>query len=84
MEHSGIEIKAHPSSGRKDHWVNWALQLLLVLSISYGVNVVGGLKGSIDDLNVKVATVIERTLNHEKEIDTLNKRVDRIEDRDDR
>lgn len=66
------------------HWgdfIDWILKGVLGGICAYGVHILGAMKKSIDDLNVKVGTIIERTDWHTKEIDRLDSRVTRLEEK---
>ena len=62
-------------------FVQWSFELIVSGGIVYGVAVLGGLKKSIEELNVKMAQVIERMTHHEKAIDKHDERISKIEGR---
>ena len=62
------------------------LEVALALAGFFGVFVLHGIrqsidstKRSVDELNVKVATIIEKTSNHERELGRLDSRVGKLE-----
>lgn len=68
-----------------DDWkllLEWLMKALLGGVVTYGVHVLGGVKSSIDTLNIQVAKVIERTEWHSKEIERLDTRMHRVEMRE--
>jgi len=52
-------------------FVQWAFYALISGCAVYMVNILAGLKTSVDDLNIKMATIIEKTTNHERRIEKL-------------
>lgn len=62
-------------------FTQWAFELIVSGGIVYGVSVLGGLKKSIEELNVKMAEVIARMTHHEKTIDKHDERLSKIEER---
>lgn len=62
-------------------FVDWILKAGLAGVCGYGVHILGEMKKSIDALNVKVGTIIERTDWHTKEIERLDDRITRLEDK---
>lgn len=50
-------------------------------SIIYGVKEVGKMRESVELLNIKMATIIERTETHEKQIDGHDERIRDLEQR---
>lgn len=59
--------------------VDWAVKGLLGAVCIQAVRILSQMKVSIDALNKKVATIIERTSWHSKELDKLEKRIERLE-----
>jgi hypothetical protein len=53
------------------NFADWGFKALISGCLLYLVNILGGLKVSIDSLNVKMATIIERVAHHEKRIERL-------------
>jgi len=45
----------------------------------YVVKLLASLEKSVEGLNIKIATIIERTSNHEKQIDLHDSRLRRLE-----
>lgn len=43
------------------------------------ISVLKSLKDSVDELNIKVGSIIEKTAWHEKELERHNQRIDRLE-----
>lgn len=62
-------------------FIDWAIKAILGGACVYAVNLLSQMKSSIDHLNDQVARIIERTEWHSKDIDKLDKRVDRMEGR---
>lgn len=62
-------------------FVDWAFKAILGGIVFYGVHVLSEMKKSIDTLNSKVSQMIERTEWHTKEIDRLEFRISRIEEK---
>lgn len=58
---------------------DWALKAILVGSIAYGVRILSKLQNSTEELNVKVARVIEKISGHEKELDRHEERIRELE-----
>lgn len=65
-------------------FIDWAIKGILGGVCFYAVNLLSQMKSSIDRLNDQVARIIERTEWHSKDIDKLDKRVVRVEERNDR
>lgn len=61
-------------------FVDWALKGFIGLCVVQGVRILSGMKISIDELNNKMATIMERTNWHSKDIDRLEKRITRLEE----
>ena len=66
-----------------------AVDVVLAIVGFLGVSVLKYIKTSIDDtkksvdeLNIKVATVIEKTANHEKQLDAHNDRIIHLEQKE--
>ncbi len=57
----------------------WAFQGLLGGILVYTVSVLRDIKKSIDLLNVNMATIVEKTAWHEREIYKMDVRIDRLE-----
>lgn len=68
---------------RKDHlfenFIHWGFQCLLVAGISWGVSELAGMNKSVQELNVKLAVVIEKESVHDREIEKIDTRLDKIE-----
>lgn len=47
-------------------FIEWAFQALVVGIAAYGVGVLSSLKNSVNELNNKIATIIEKVTWHEK------------------
>lgn len=62
-------------------FADWAIKATLGGICFYGVNILSQMKNSIDGLNDKVSTIIERTEWHSRDIEKLDKRVTRVEGR---
>lgn len=63
-------------------FADWASKAFLGGVCVYGVNVLTQMKNSIDSLNDKVARLIERTDWHSRELEKLDHRISKIEDKD--
>jgi hypothetical protein len=50
-------------------FIEWCFLGILSASSVYGVKVLASLNNSIQDLNVKIAVVIEKVSSHEKRLD---------------
>lgn len=61
------------------NFVDWALKGLIGGVIMYAVHILGRVRMSIESLNKKVATLVERSGWHNKEIDRLHSRLARLE-----
>ena len=51
--------------------IDWLVKGILSGSIVYGVSILGKIYLSIQELNVRIAVVIEKVTNHEKRIEKL-------------
>jgi hypothetical protein len=60
-------------------FISWGFQGLVSGCVLYGVGQLTQLRKSIEHLNEKLATVIEKTGWHEKELDRHTRRLDRLE-----
>ena len=61
------------------HFVEWAFFGLVGGSAVYGVSILAHLKLSIDTLNERVATIIEKTAWHERELRRQDERIQKLE-----
>lgn len=52
-------------------FVSWAFQGLLGAAVIYAASTLAKLRDSVDELNLKMATIIEKMSWHEKEIETI-------------
>ncbi len=52
-------------------FVQWVFYALLSGCSIYLTTILSGLKSSVDELNVKMATIIERVSHHERRIEKL-------------
>lgn len=60
------------------HWndfASWLFYGVMGGCSVYGVSILSGLKCSVDSLNIKVATLLERTATHERRIEKLENKV---------
>lgn len=64
-----------------NQFLSWAFPALLSSVLIYGVKVLQDIKTSVDELNERMATIIERTAWHEKEMERLNDKILWIEKR---
>lgn len=55
-------------------FVQWVFYALLSGCAIYLTTILSGLKLSVDELNIKMATIIEKTSNHERRIEKLEDR----------
>lgn len=62
-----------------NQFYDWIIKALMTGLFSYGVHILGELKKSVDLLNERVSTVIERTEWHNKSLEKLDERVSRLE-----
>lgn len=62
-----------------EQWVAWAFQGVITGAIIYGVGEIKGLRGSIESLNAQLATIIEKTTWHQKELDRHEERIHALE-----
>lgn len=72
-----------PKGGPMDwsSFADWALKALMAGVLAYGVKVLTQMRKSLDRLNEKVATIIEKTAWHQKELDRHDQRLSLIEER---
>lgn len=61
--------------------IDWIMKAILGGIFSYAVHILSEMKNSIESLNEKVAKVIERTEWHSKELEKLDYRMTRIEEK---
>lgn len=64
-----------------DNFLSWGFTALLSGVLVYGVKVLTDIKKSVEELNGRMATIIERTAWHEKEMTRLNDRMLWLENR---
>lgn len=57
----------------------WAFQLILSGSFLYAVGELRGLRTSVEKLNSTIASLIEKTTNHEKQLDKHEERIHDLE-----
>lgn len=57
-------------------FVQWVFYGLISGCSLYLVNILGGLKSSVDELNIKMATIIEKTSGHERRIERLENKLE--------
>lgn len=56
-------------------FVQWLFYALISGCSVYLTSILSGLKLSVDELNIKMATIIEKTSNHERRIEKLEDKV---------
>lgn len=56
-------------------FVQWAFYGLISGCAVYLTSVLSGLKNSVDELNIKIAIVIEKTNAHEKRIEKIEDKI---------
>jgi len=56
-------------------FVEWVFYGVVGGCAVYMVQILSGLKESVDDLNIKMATIIEKTTNHERRIEKLEDKI---------
>lgn len=61
------------------HFIQWGFEGLISGALIYGVSVLTNLKSSINILNERIATIIEKTAWHEKELEKHEHRIIRLE-----
>lgn len=62
-------------------FVEWVFYGIVGGASVYGVAILAHLKNSIDNLNLQVATIIEKSNWFQKELDRLDGRVSRLEEK---
>lgn len=62
-----------------DTFLSWGFTGLISSILIYGVKVLQDIKSSVEQLNERMATIIEKTQWHEKEMERLNSRISVIE-----
>jgi hypothetical protein len=62
-----------------DSFLSWGFTGLISGILIYGVKVLQDIKSSVEQLNERMATIIEKTQWHEKEMERLNSRISVIE-----
>jgi hypothetical protein len=62
-----------------DEFLSWGFTGLISGILIYGVKVLQDIKSSVEQLNERMATIIEKTQWHEKEMERLNNRISAIE-----
>mgnify|MGYP001599635953 CR=1 FL=1 len=60
-------------------FLEFAFYGLLSGATLWGVSILSKLQASIAELNEKVAQILERTSWHERELERLDRRIDRVE-----
>lgn len=60
-------------------FLTWGFTGLISGILIYGVKVLQDIKSSVEQLNERMATIIEKTQWHEKEMERLNGRINSIE-----
>lgn len=63
-------------------FIQWGFYGMISGALVYAVRILSDLEKSVEGLNIKIATVIERTSNHEKQIDMHDNRLRRLEIRE--
>lgn len=61
-------------------FIEWAFQGLLAGAAVYGVNVLSSIKNSVNELNAKIAIIIEKTAWHEKWLEKHDEEIKKIKD----
>lgn len=56
-------------------FVQWAFYGLISSCFIYLTTILAGLRTSVEELNIKMATIIEKTSNHERRIEKLEDKV---------
>ena len=62
-----------------DEFLSWGFTGLISGILIYGVKVLQDIKASVEELNERMATIIEKTSWHEKEMEKINGRIDNME-----
>lgn len=60
-------------------FLTWGFTGLISGILIYGVKVLQDIKSSVEQLNERMATIIEKTSWHEKEMERLNGKIEMIE-----
>lgn len=60
-------------------FVQWAFLGLITSCFIGGVKVLVDIKKGVDDLNVQMAKLLEKTTNHERELSRLDARISALE-----
>lgn len=63
-------------------FVTWAFYGLITLIFAYSASILKELKDSVKTLNENMATMIERSTQHEKRLDKHDIEIDKLKDRE--
>lgn len=58
-----------------DNFLSWGFTALLSGVLVYGVKILQDIKNSVDELNERMATIIEKTAWHEREMEKMSNRI---------
>lgn len=64
-----------------NQFVQWVFYGVIGFASVFAVNILSGLRRSIDDLNNKIAVVIEKTVWIEKTLDLHHKEIEKLKDK---
>ena len=64
-----------------DSFLSWGFTALLSGVLVYGVKILQDIKNSVDELNERMATIIEKTAWHEREMEKMSTRISEIENK---
>jgi len=62
-----------------DEFLSWGFTGLISGILIYGVKVLQDIKGSVEELNERMATIIEKTAWHEREMEKMNIKIEKFE-----
>lgn len=57
------------------NFIEWAFQGLIAGAVVYGVNALSKLRDSIEELNSKIATILEKNIWHERALEDHDDRI---------
>jgi hypothetical protein len=70
-----------PESLKFSYFVGWGFQALIVAIGAWGVSELSSLSKSVQELNVKMAVVVERDQIRGNEISDMKARISKLEDK---
>lgn len=60
-------------------FINWGFQALLVALLAWGVTELSGVNKSVQELNVKMAVVMERDITRGEQVQEIKERLKHLE-----